>query len=215
MVTQPLPWAASSNAWQPFSVKKFFLISNLNLPWCNLRLFPLVLSLVPPEKRLTPTSLQPPFRQLTASCLLVLSLLFHTLDARLSQVLLWVRQTFKVQINSPTITFVFSSELMKELAMYSGRCVWISTLIIIGSQDDSGYYVWCCKMALLAPKAFCTQSGMETSLQRCYSAHDGPGQMPPNSCSTALGSKRAGQETELSLCWSQFLTKNQLTAKTL
>ena len=70
-------------------------------------------------------------------------------------------------------------------------------------------------MALLAPKAACTQSGMETSLQRCYSACDGPGQMPPSSCSTALGSKRAVQETELSLCWSQFLTKNQLTAKTL
>jgi len=30
-----------------FSVKMFFLISNLNLPWCNLRLFPLVLSLAP------------------------------------------------------------------------------------------------------------------------------------------------------------------------
>ena len=27
------------------SVKKFFLISNLNLPWCNLKPFPLVLSL--------------------------------------------------------------------------------------------------------------------------------------------------------------------------
>ncbi|KAK4810608.1 hypothetical protein QYF61_007345 [Mycteria americana] len=44
------------------SVKKFSLISNLNLPWHNLRLFPLVLSLVNWEKRLTPTSLQPPFR---------------------------------------------------------------------------------------------------------------------------------------------------------
>ncbi|KAK4821778.1 LOW QUALITY PROTEIN: hypothetical protein QYF61_000839 [Mycteria americana] len=41
------------------SVKKFFLISNLNLPWCNLRPFPLVLSLVTWDKRPTPTSLQP------------------------------------------------------------------------------------------------------------------------------------------------------------
>jgi len=41
------------------SVKKFFLISNLNLPRCNLRPFPLVLSLVTWEKRPTPVSLQP------------------------------------------------------------------------------------------------------------------------------------------------------------
>jgi len=33
---------------------KFFLISNLNLPWCNLRPFPLVLSPVTSEKRPTP-----------------------------------------------------------------------------------------------------------------------------------------------------------------
>ena len=35
MVTQPLPWAACSNAWQPFSVKKFFLIPNPNFTLCN------------------------------------------------------------------------------------------------------------------------------------------------------------------------------------
>jgi len=35
-------------------VKKFSLISNLNLPWHNLRPFPLVLSLVTREKRPTP-----------------------------------------------------------------------------------------------------------------------------------------------------------------
>ncbi|KAK4810582.1 hypothetical protein QYF61_007319 [Mycteria americana] len=46
------------------SVNKFFLMSNLNLPWCNLRPLPLVLSLVTWEKRPTPTSLQPPFRSL-------------------------------------------------------------------------------------------------------------------------------------------------------
>ncbi|KAK4831110.1 LOW QUALITY PROTEIN: hypothetical protein QYF61_015413 [Mycteria americana] len=58
------------------SVKKNFLISSLNLPWRNLRPFPLVLSLVTWEKRLTPllynllsvvesnkVSPQPPFLQ--------------------------------------------------------------------------------------------------------------------------------------------------------
>jgi len=42
------------------SGKKFFLTSNLNLPWCNLRPFLLVISLVIWEKRptLTTTSLQ-------------------------------------------------------------------------------------------------------------------------------------------------------------
>ena len=44
------------------SVKKFFLIYSLNLPWRNLRLLPLVLLLVTREKRPTPASLQPPFR---------------------------------------------------------------------------------------------------------------------------------------------------------
>ena len=45
------------------SEKKFFLISNLNLPCSNLRVFPL-LSLVEQEKRLIPTSPQSSFRQL-------------------------------------------------------------------------------------------------------------------------------------------------------
>ena len=44
------------------SVKNFFLISNLNLLWCNFRPFPLVLSLVTWEKRLIPTSLETFFR---------------------------------------------------------------------------------------------------------------------------------------------------------
>ena len=44
------------------SVKKFFLIHNLNLPWCNLRPLLLILALVTWEKRPTPASLQPPFR---------------------------------------------------------------------------------------------------------------------------------------------------------
>ena len=36
-----------------FSEKKFFLLPNLNLPWCNLRLFPLVLLPVTHEKSST------------------------------------------------------------------------------------------------------------------------------------------------------------------
>jgi len=36
-------------------VNKFFLLSSLKLPWRNLKPFPLVLSLVTWEKRLTPT----------------------------------------------------------------------------------------------------------------------------------------------------------------
>jgi len=44
------------------SVKKFFLVSNLNLPWCSLRMLPLISSLATWEKRLTPTLLQPPVR---------------------------------------------------------------------------------------------------------------------------------------------------------
>ncbi|KAK4819628.1 hypothetical protein QYF61_008848 [Mycteria americana] len=43
------------------SVKKNFLISSLNLPWCNLRPFPLVLSLVVVESN--KVSPQPPFLQ--------------------------------------------------------------------------------------------------------------------------------------------------------
>lgn len=50
------------SAW-PLS-QKFFQISNLNLPWDNLRSFPLVLSLVTWKKRPTPTLSQSPFRSL-------------------------------------------------------------------------------------------------------------------------------------------------------
>ncbi|NWR95603.1 PPHLN protein, partial [Furnarius figulus] len=42
------------------SVKKFFFVSNLNLPWCNLRPFPPVLLLFAWEKRPIPILLQPP-----------------------------------------------------------------------------------------------------------------------------------------------------------
>lgn len=38
------------------SMKKFFLISNLHLPWCNWRLFPHILSLVIWEERPTPAA---------------------------------------------------------------------------------------------------------------------------------------------------------------
>jgi len=45
-------------------LEKYILTSYLNLPWSNKRLFPLFLSLVTREKRLTLTSPQPPFRLL-------------------------------------------------------------------------------------------------------------------------------------------------------
>jgi len=62
-VTPLPPWAACSSSW-PLSKNNYFLKCNLNLPGCTLKQFPLVLSLVTWEKRLTSTSLQPPFRQL-------------------------------------------------------------------------------------------------------------------------------------------------------
>ncbi|PKU44635.1 hypothetical protein llap_5071 [Limosa lapponica baueri] len=48
-------------------VKKFFPISILNLPWHNLRPFPLVPSPVPWEKRLTPPLATPTFQVVTES----------------------------------------------------------------------------------------------------------------------------------------------------
>lgn len=45
------------------SVKKLFLISNLNHSHCNPRLFSLALSLITRWKRLTSTCLWPPFRE--------------------------------------------------------------------------------------------------------------------------------------------------------
>lgn len=46
------------------SINFFFLIFDLNFSWFSLGPFPLMLSLVTWEKRPTPTSLQPPFREL-------------------------------------------------------------------------------------------------------------------------------------------------------
>lgn len=43
-------------------VKFFFVISSLNLTWHNLRSFPFAILLASWDKRLTPTSLQPPFQ---------------------------------------------------------------------------------------------------------------------------------------------------------
>ena len=40
------------------TVLKFFLISRLNFPWCNLRPFPLIVSLVTLERRLAITAFQ-------------------------------------------------------------------------------------------------------------------------------------------------------------
>ena len=59
-VTLPPPWAAHSNALPPFLENNFFLLSNLELLWSNLRPLPLVF-LLTWEKRSTPTLLQPPF----------------------------------------------------------------------------------------------------------------------------------------------------------
>ena len=56
MGTPPLPWAAWSDAWSLFSVQTFFPISNLNLPWRNLRSLPLALSLVTCEKAAASTA---------------------------------------------------------------------------------------------------------------------------------------------------------------
>ncbi|KAK4824318.1 LOW QUALITY PROTEIN: hypothetical protein QYF61_013593 [Mycteria americana] len=77
------------------SVKKFFLIPNLSLPWCNLRPFPLILSLVTWERDRPPplynllsvvesnkVSPQPPFLQAKQSQLpqlLLIRLLLQTL----------------------------------------------------------------------------------------------------------------------------------------
>uniref|UniRef100_A0A8D0FCQ9 Vasculin n=1 Tax=Strix occidentalis caurina TaxID=311401 RepID=A0A8D0FCQ9_STROC len=57
-------WGDLFRCLTTLSVKILLLISNLNLTWCNLRSFSLVLSLGTWEKRPTPTSLQPPFREL-------------------------------------------------------------------------------------------------------------------------------------------------------
>lgn len=62
-----------------FFAKKYFLISNLNLLWCILRLC-LFLSLVTWEKRPTLTWTPPPFRQLQTAIRSLLSLLFTKIN---------------------------------------------------------------------------------------------------------------------------------------
>ena len=47
MVTPPPPWTACATAALLFGRKSFFLTSNLIHCWCNLRPFPLILSLLP------------------------------------------------------------------------------------------------------------------------------------------------------------------------
>jgi len=64
------------------SVKKFFLISNLSLPWWNLRPFPLILSPITSENGPIPLSLQSPFRYLKRAVRSLLSLLFPRLNSR-------------------------------------------------------------------------------------------------------------------------------------
>jgi len=62
------------------SENKFFLTSNQNLSWNNLRPFPLVLLLVTWVMRLTPTLLQPPFRWLQRAMRSPLSFFFCRLN---------------------------------------------------------------------------------------------------------------------------------------
>lgn len=62
-------------------IEKFFLITNLDLPWSNLRLFPHILSLVTSEKRSTPSSLQLHFRWLWKTMRSPLKLFFSRLNS--------------------------------------------------------------------------------------------------------------------------------------
>lgn len=64
-------------------VKTFFLMSNLNLPWCNLRLFLLVMLLISWEKRLTPILLPGSCRVMRSTLFLLfprLNTLSHSLN---------------------------------------------------------------------------------------------------------------------------------------
>ena len=88
MMTQPPPWGVYyGECLRTLSVKKFFLISSLNLPWPNLRLFPLVLSAS--EKRPTTLSLQSFFRYLKRARS-PLNLLFPRLNSSSSSSLSFV-----------------------------------------------------------------------------------------------------------------------------
>ncbi|KAK4824615.1 LOW QUALITY PROTEIN: hypothetical protein QYF61_016921 [Mycteria americana] len=80
------------------SVKKLFLISNLSLPWHNLRTFPLVLWLDIWEKRPTPTSLQPPFRLNNASSLSCSSSDFCSRPFTSFTALLWTRSSTSMSL---------------------------------------------------------------------------------------------------------------------
>ena len=62
------------------SEKKFLLKSDLNCPCCNLRPFPLILSLVTWEKKPTPSSPQPPFRELYRAIRAPLNLLYSRMN---------------------------------------------------------------------------------------------------------------------------------------
>jgi len=62
------------------SENKYFLIFNVNFPWCNLRPFPLFLLLLTQEKRPTSTWPQPPFRQLYRVMRSPMSLLFSRMN---------------------------------------------------------------------------------------------------------------------------------------
>lgn len=63
MMTPPAPWQLTPIPNHTLS-EIFFLVSKLNLTWCNLRPFALVLSLETCQKRLLPTCPRPLFRWL-------------------------------------------------------------------------------------------------------------------------------------------------------
>lgn len=62
------------------SCEVFFLIPTLDLPWHNLMLFPLVLSLVTWEKSPTPIWLHPPVREVSRARMCPHNLLFSSLS---------------------------------------------------------------------------------------------------------------------------------------
>lgn len=55
MVTQPVPWNTCSKAWKLFPWKKFFRLSNVKLPLCNLRPFPLICCFLPVRRDQLPS----------------------------------------------------------------------------------------------------------------------------------------------------------------
>jgi len=107
------------------SVKKCFLISNLNLPWHNLRPFPLILSPVSSEKRPTPLWLQAPFRYWKRAIRSPLSPLFPRLNSPSSfshAIVLFVSKRMGWDWR---ITFSFFKTILTSHSLQQ-KCDWIS-----------------------------------------------------------------------------------------